>query len=189
MGFFEDFKKFISKGNVMDMAIGVIIGGAFNTIVQTLNKKILMPIVDFALSALPGTQNGLYTIMLNSKRLNTEGLTPEQISMAQASATLGPDGNYYTVLNYIDWSSLFESIFNFLFIALTLFIILKVTKYLADNRIKLQDIIPLNKDNTTPTKPKEEIEEEKVEKLDPQIELLMEIRDVLKSKDEAKIEE
>ena len=38
--FFEDFKSFITRGNVLDMAVGVIVGGAFNTIVTTLNQKI-----------------------------------------------------------------------------------------------------------------------------------------------------
>lgn len=45
MKFLEDFKKFISKGNVFDMAIGVIIGGAFNKIVSSLVNDILMPFI------------------------------------------------------------------------------------------------------------------------------------------------
>ncbi len=41
--FFEEFKKFISRGNVMDMAVGVIIGGAFTAIVNSLVNDIFMP--------------------------------------------------------------------------------------------------------------------------------------------------
>jgi len=44
-GFFGEFKKFIMRGNVMDMAVGVIIGGAFTAIVTSLNTDILSPIL------------------------------------------------------------------------------------------------------------------------------------------------
>ena len=43
--FFEEFKKFISKGNVMDLAVGVIIGGAFQAIVNSLVNDIIMPLL------------------------------------------------------------------------------------------------------------------------------------------------
>ncbi|MFD2786987.1 large conductance mechanosensitive channel protein MscL [Hymenobacter rubripertinctus] len=45
MGFVSEFKEFISKGNVLDLAVGVIIGGAFNGIVKSLTDDILMPIL------------------------------------------------------------------------------------------------------------------------------------------------
>jgi large conductance mechanosensitive channel len=44
-GFLEEFKKFIMRGNVMDMAVGVIVGGAFTAIVTSLNQDILTPIL------------------------------------------------------------------------------------------------------------------------------------------------
>ncbi len=44
-GFFEEFKKFITRGNVMDMAVGVIVGGAFTSIVTSLNQDILTPVL------------------------------------------------------------------------------------------------------------------------------------------------
>lgn len=43
--FFEEFKKFISKGNVMDMAVGIIIGGAFTSIVSSLVNDIINPLL------------------------------------------------------------------------------------------------------------------------------------------------
>lgn len=43
--FFDEFKQFISKGNVMDLAVGVIIGGAFQSIVNSLVNDILMPLL------------------------------------------------------------------------------------------------------------------------------------------------
>lgn len=42
-GFIQEFKKFILRGNVMDMAVGVIVGGAFTAIVTSLNQDILTP--------------------------------------------------------------------------------------------------------------------------------------------------
>ena len=44
-GFIDEFKEFIAKGNVMDLAVGVIIGGAFSKIVTSLTDNILMPII------------------------------------------------------------------------------------------------------------------------------------------------
>lgn len=45
MGFISEFKEFISKGNVLDLAVGVIIGGAFGKIVTSLTDDILMPVL------------------------------------------------------------------------------------------------------------------------------------------------
>ena len=45
MGFVKEFKEFAMKGNVMDMAVGVIIGGAFGKIVSSLVDDVLMPII------------------------------------------------------------------------------------------------------------------------------------------------
>ena len=44
-GFIKEFKEFISRGNVMDMAVGIIIGGAFTAIVTSLVEDIIMPII------------------------------------------------------------------------------------------------------------------------------------------------
>ena len=49
MGFLKEFKEFALKGNVMDMAVGVIIGGAFGKIVSSLVNDILMPPIGFLL--------------------------------------------------------------------------------------------------------------------------------------------
>ena len=43
--FMDEFKKFISRGNVMDMAVGVIIGGAFTAIVNSLVNDVMMPVL------------------------------------------------------------------------------------------------------------------------------------------------
>ena len=47
--FFKDFKEFISKGNIIDMAVGVVIGGAFGKIVSSLVADIITPLISMAL--------------------------------------------------------------------------------------------------------------------------------------------
>ncbi len=44
-GFFGEFKEFISRGNVVDMAVGVVVGGAFTAIVNSLVNDIIMPLI------------------------------------------------------------------------------------------------------------------------------------------------
>ncbi len=61
-GFIAEFKKFITRGNVMDMAVGVIVGGAFTSIVTSLNQDILTPI----LAIFGGTDFSYLTLTLGS---------------------------------------------------------------------------------------------------------------------------
>ena len=61
-GFMQEFKKFILRGNVMDMAVGVIVGGAFTTIVNSLNQDILTPI----LAIFGGTDFSYLTLTLGT---------------------------------------------------------------------------------------------------------------------------
>jgi len=56
MSFIQDFKAFALKGNVMDMAVGVIIGGAFGKIVTSLVNDILMPVIGMATGGIDFTQ-------------------------------------------------------------------------------------------------------------------------------------
>ena len=52
MGFIKEFKQFAVKGNVMDLAIGVIIGGAFGKIITSLVENVLMPIIGVLLQGM-----------------------------------------------------------------------------------------------------------------------------------------
>lgn len=104
--FFKEFKQFITKGNVLDMAVGVIIGSAFSSIVTALTNKILMPLIN-ALLAMGG--NGLesaYTF------LKVTYASDGTIDMAKSI--------------FIDWGAFITAIINFFLIALVLFIIIKV---------------------------------------------------------------
>lgn len=61
-GFIEEFKKFIMRGNVLDMAVGVIVGGAFTAIVTSLNEDILTPL----LGVFGGTDFSYLTVTLGN---------------------------------------------------------------------------------------------------------------------------
>ncbi len=102
--FFSDFKAFITKGNVMDMAVGVVIGSAFSAIVNSLVKDIIMPLLNLA------TGNGVegLSVVLNgvNKYLDDGSINPEAI--------LWNYGNFL------------QSIINFLIIALCIFTTLRI---------------------------------------------------------------
>ena len=61
--FFNEFKKFIMRGNVLDMAVGVIVGGAFTAIVTSLNKDVLTPLLSVILG---GTDFTALQVVLGS---------------------------------------------------------------------------------------------------------------------------
>jgi len=98
--FFKDFLIFIKKGNVLDLAIGIIIGGAFNTIVRSLVNDIIMPII----SMIGGTNIAEAKLLLVDAVLNGEG---EVVKNA-------------VTLNY---GSFLQSIIDFLIVAFSISII------------------------------------------------------------------
>ncbi len=116
--FFEEFKKFITRGNVLDMSVGVIVGGAFTAIVNGLSNFILKPIV-----------NWLIALFMGDKGLES------------AVTILSPayDANGALVLAdsiYIDWGSFISAIINFLIIAFVLFTIVKIINRVAEAQAK-----------------------------------------------------
>ena len=64
--FLNEFKAFALRGNVMDMAIGVIVGGAFSAIVASLTENIILPII----ASFGGTEVGLVTEIGNGQVIN-----------------------------------------------------------------------------------------------------------------------
>ena len=53
-GFFKEFKEFISRGSVLDMAVGVVVGGAFTKIVNSLVQSILTPLINYVIFLICG---------------------------------------------------------------------------------------------------------------------------------------
>ncbi len=118
--FFGEFKKFITRGNVMDMAVGVIVGGAFTSVVNGLCNYVLKPLTNWMLALIFNTENlsELYT-MLKEVEDPLTGL---------------PD---LTQSIYIDWGSFINAIINFILIAFTLFVIVKTLNGIKDRQEKL----------------------------------------------------
>ena len=73
--FFAEFKKFITRGNVMDMAVGVIVGGAFTAIVNGLSNFILKPLINYLLALILGkdTLAGIHTMLLEAYTTDETG--------------------------------------------------------------------------------------------------------------------
>ena len=106
--FWQDFKKFITRGNIIDMAVGVIVGGAFSAIVTALTNQIIMPLINALLSLISGTEGLEGAITMLRPAYDAAG----KLVLANSI--------------YIDWGAFITAILNFLIIAFTLFIILKI---------------------------------------------------------------
>ena len=98
MGMAAEFKEFVSKGNVMDLAVGVIIGAAFGKIVDSLVKDLIMPIVGAIFGGLDFSN---YFIKLGNVPANYNGpMTYDALS--KAGVPLWAYGNFITVaLNFL----------------------------------------------------------------------------------------
>ena len=68
--FIQDFKEFALKGNVIDMAVGVIVGGAFGKIVSSLVNDIIMPLVSVIITSGDGSGAGAASSTFFSLRMN-----------------------------------------------------------------------------------------------------------------------
>ena len=119
-GFFGEFKAFITRGNVLDMAVGVIVGGAFTAIVNGLSNFILKPLINWLLAELIGADGLAGTITMLSPAYMTDEAGAQVIDLANSI--------------YIDWGSFINAIINFLLIAFTLFIIVRTINNIAKAR-------------------------------------------------------
>ncbi|MBR6578587.1 MAG: large conductance mechanosensitive channel protein MscL [Clostridia bacterium] len=112
-----EFKKFINRGNVVDMSVGVIVGSAFTAIVTAMSNNILKPIVNFFLATLfdADSLHEVYTYLkpVYADVLDEAGnVIGQEIDLAQSI--------------YIDWGAFINAVINFFLIALVLFTIVKV---------------------------------------------------------------
>ena len=105
MGFFKEFKEFAMKGNVMDMAVGVIIGGAFGKIVTSLVNDVLMPLVSLATGGIDLTN--LFINLSSSAKFDTLAAAQE------AGASVFAYGQFL------------QNIADFLIVAFCIFLMLK----------------------------------------------------------------
>ena len=127
--FFEEFKKFITRGNVVDMAVGVIVGSSFTAIVNGLSDFILKPIINWLLTLILG-KNGLTEIYTFLKKMDADGnvITDDTI----------PD---LTQSIYIDWGAFINAVINFFLVAFVLFTLVKIINTIRDSQLALGDKI------------------------------------------------
>ena len=160
-----DFKKFITRGNVLDLSVGVIMGGAFNAIV-TAFTNILLSICTWGV---PGGIKGLVTVLpaANSTQQGIEGIgqyftdlkaatiayaASQGVTITESSETFVQWQNSlktlytlhgttwtYNLSAVIDWGSFINAVISFLVIALTLFIVVKVFNTLKAQRLAFQE--------------------------------------------------
>ncbi|MBT8186344.1 MAG: large conductance mechanosensitive channel protein MscL [Croceitalea sp.] len=143
MGIFKEFKEFAVKGNMMDMAIGIIIGASFNKVIDVLVKQVLMPPLSLLSNGI-NFQNK--SIILRDAVTNAKGdLVQEQIA--------------------IGYGALVESLLDFLIIGFTIFI---VVKFMNRLKTKAQD----SKDATVVTPKDIELLSNLTELMEEQNELL-----------------
>jgi large conductance mechanosensitive channel len=106
MGMMSEFREFALKGNVMDLAVGVIIGGAFGKIVDSLVRDVIMPLVNF----IAGGQ-----IDFSNKYLVLTGNVPPGMPLAEAQKV----GNVFA------WGSFVTVSINFVILAFVIFWMVK----------------------------------------------------------------
>ncbi len=125
--FFDEFKKFITRGNVLDMAVGVIVGGAFTGIVNGLSNYILKPIINWLLALVIGADGLEGAVTFLSKTFTTDTAGNTVVDLANSI--------------YIDWGAFISSIINFLLIAFVLFMIVRTINRINERKEGLIDKI------------------------------------------------
>ena len=146
-----EFKKFITRGNIVDMAVGVIVGSSFTAIVNSLSNNILKPIINYLLTLLFGANSisEVYTFL--TRVVNAE---TGEVDLAQSI--------------YSDWGTFINAIINFLLVAVVLFSIVKIVNTIRDGHKKLvSDImqdVPTKEDLKEMKKKGIKITDENIEK-------------------------
>lgn len=102
MGFFKEFKEFAMKGNVIDMAIGVVIGGAFGKIVTSLVSDIIMPLIGAVTGGLNFTE---WKWVIREAVMDGETVVKPALTLT--------------------WGNFIQVVFDFIIIAFCIFLVVK----------------------------------------------------------------
>ncbi len=128
MGFVKEFREFAMKGNMIDMAVGIIIGGAFGVIIKSLIDDVIMPIV-----SIPGSVDfsNLYIPLADEVKTANAGLeNPLPLSEARDLGPVLAYGNFITVF------------INFLILAFAVFMVIKMMNNAKKRFEKEQEAAP-----------------------------------------------
>ena len=124
MGFVKEFKEFAVKGNVMDLAVGVIIGGAFGKIIDSVVNDLVMPLVS-AIIGKPDFSN-LYVVLRGAVK---HGVTIAEAKKVEGAAIFAY-GSFITVA------------INFFLLALVIFLMVKAINALKRKEAEKIEVIP-----------------------------------------------
>lgn len=109
-GIWAEFKKFITRGNVLDLAVGVVVGSAFTAIVTSLTNDIIMPLINSVVG--DGGLSSLCTVL--------KGVYLEDGTLDLANSLV------------INWGNFIQAIFDFILIAIVIFAIVKTINTIRD---------------------------------------------------------
>jgi large conductance mechanosensitive channel len=109
VGMFGEFKAFIARGNVLDLAVGVIIGAAFGKIVSSLTDDVLMPLISLITGGIDFSQK--FVVL---------GAIPADYKGEMTYAALKAAG-----ISMLGWGSFITAIINFLILAFVIFLIVR----------------------------------------------------------------
>lgn len=126
-GILKEFKTFITRGNVIDMATGVIVAGAFTKIITALTNNVFLPVVNYLVSLATNGKQVLLISILNKKPYFLESVN----DAGEIVKTVNPE------CIFIDWGIVLEAVVNFILIAAIIFTIVKI---INSTRAKLDAI-------------------------------------------------
>ena len=117
--FFSDFKAFINKGNVVDMAVGVVIATAFGAITKSLVADVIMPLISMA----------------------TGNQSLADLKVTLVDPILDEAGAVITEGTYLNYGTFLQTIIDFLIIALAVFVFVKVLNSAKNLRKKEEPVV------------------------------------------------
>ena len=136
---FTEFKKFIARGNVLDLAVGVIIGAAFGKIVTSLNESIIMPVIGWIFGDVDFSN---WFILLGEIPADYSGSTQSYAELKAAGVPMLGYGDFLT------------QTVDFLIIAIALFLLLRtVNRVLDEMQEKAKDVENSSASAEVPTDP------------------------------------
>ena len=118
--FLSDFKKFAMKGNVIDMAVGVIIGGAFGKIVTSIVNDIIMPPIGLLVG----------------------GVNFKDLKLVMKDAVVAADGTVEQAAVTLNYGNFLQQTFDFLIIAFSIFVIIRIIGNLTRKKEQEQAAAP-----------------------------------------------
>lgn len=121
MGFLQEFKEFAMKGNALDMAVGIIIGAAFNKIVQSLVNDVIMPPLGWMINGVD---------FKDLKWILQEGVAEVKDAAGQVTTAAVPEVA-------IKYGAFINEVINFLIVAFTVFVMVKFLNRMMSMRPKM----------------------------------------------------